>query len=160
MSTEVDEKVEIDKALFAEIKAAQEDGVSSQDVADQMEITLEQANAVFGVASFKGFVANNGTEQQKANIEKVGPAQVGYYKGLVAKKAYENDNLKENRAWLMEQVSYLRKTVSFLEVRKKELEKGIESMEKTIYQGLESVEQLEENENFTKVSDTIIRRNK
>lgn len=153
------EFIEIDKALFTEIKASQEDGISSIEVAAEFEMPIEQVNAVYSVASYKGYVANNGTDKQKREVEIVTPAQASYFTGLVSKKLEENENLKEQRAWLMEQVSYLRRSVSFLENRKSELERGINLLEKNILSGIDAMKQLEDTENMTKVSKSMLKRN-
>ena len=78
--------------------------------------------------------------------DKVLFARSGYYKSLVARKEVENNNLSEQRKWLMEQVYFLRKSVAFLESRKRELEDGVKSLEKIINIGVTVVEKIEDSE--------------
>lgn len=99
-------------------------------------------------------------EEKTVSAEVMAPAHSGYYKALVAKKVEENSGLKEQRGWLLEQVYYLRKAVSFLETRKNVLEKAVESLEKNINAGIGAMEQLEENENFTQISSHVEKKNK
>ena len=156
----------IDEALFAEIKASQEDGVSSSDCAEQMELNLVDVNNVYSSGSFDNFRSKIISEysliedeDKRKSVSKVGPAMSGYYKSLIAKKGIENNNLKEHRGWLMEQVSYLRKAVAFLELRKKELEDGIKGLEKNFVVGIDAMEQLEENQSFLQISEKTKKRN-
>jgi DNA integrity scanning protein DisA with diadenylate cyclase activity len=60
----------------------------------------------------------------------------------------------------LEQVYFLRKAVALLESRKKELEKGVENMEKQIIGAIPAIEQLEDNEGFTKLSERTQKRNR
>lgn len=87
------------------------------------------------------------------------PARAAYYTQLVENKFEENNNLKEQRGWLLEQVYYLRKTVGFLEARKIVLEAGIKNMEKNILGGVSAIEQMEENNNFQNLSPHIKKKN-
>lgn len=150
--------VDIDEGLFSEMKAAQEDGVSSVDVSSEMEVSIEQVNNVFSCKKWGDYVKIHGS-QEKRSAELVNPMRAGYYKALVASKAEENSNLKEQRAWLMEQVYFLKKAVSFLEGRKKELEKGTENLQQLIVGAIPAIEQLEENEGFKKLSQRVIKKN-
>src|SRR5260370_28268239 len=94
--------VKIDEGLFAEIKAAQDDGVTAADVANEMNLSLEKANQVFQCSNFKSFSKLFGTEEQREAAIKVAPNSSKYFRGLIAQKAEENSNLKEQRGWLLE----------------------------------------------------------
>lgn len=99
-------------------------------------------------------------EEKERGNSLVGPAKAGYYKALVAQKVEENSTLKEQRGWLLEQVSFLRKTVAFLEARRRELENGISQLEKQVHIGISIMEQLEDNKEFEQVSGKIEKKNK
>ena len=85
--------------------------------------------------------------------DKVLNARSGYFRSIIAKKEVENENLKEQRQWLMEQVYFLRKSVAFLEIRKRELEDGIKGMEKVLGVGVLAVEQLEDFKQFIELTE-------
>ena len=92
-------------------------------------------------------------ENAKKNGDKVIKARSGYFRSIIAKKEIENENLKEQRQWLMEQVYFLRKSVAFLEIRKRELEDGIKGMEKILGVGIQAVEQLEDSKEFIELTE-------
>lgn len=146
----------MNEKLFNDIKDYQSDGVNSEIVSRQMKVSIETIENIYSSETLEEYMG----KYESTNEEIVSPAKAGYYKGLVAKKAEENSNLKEQRAWLLEQVYFLRKTVNFLEFRKRELDDGIKSLEKNIFAGIGAMEQLEENENFTKLSKKTERLNK
>jgi len=166
----------IDEATFVEIKAAQSDGLSSKEAAQEYDLSLGDTNAIYSARDWWQYSgqtkptensepeAENTAVKSKGDTsptqsEKILPAQSDYYKGLVAKKIEENSNLKEQRGWLLEQISYLKKVVGFLENRKRELEGGVLQMEKQLIGGVSAIEQLEETSNLTVLSERIKKRN-
>ncbi len=140
-----------DEATYEEVVAHKEEGWTSKQTADEMSLDVSDVNEVYGSASYL---------QYSGKPAIVHPGSSGYFKGLIARKSEENSNLKETRAWLLEQVYFLRRAISFLEARKKELETGVSMLEKNIFIGIEAMERLEKNENFTKVSDSVRKKNK
>ena len=144
----------IDEITYNEIVEAKNDGLNSKDTAEEMELNLEDVNKVYASIDWKDF-----SGEKTKNTEIITPARAGYYKSLVAKKQEENSNLKENRGWLLEQVSFLRKSVAFLETRKRDLEDGIKNLEKQIRAGIGIMEQLEDNNHFEKLSTKIKKLN-
>jgi hypothetical protein len=176
-------EIRLDEATFAEVKASQEDGLSSKDIAKNLGLRLPAVNVAMKSETFDDYderwnekagnsVGENDIAEDDEEIEeepqkqpsysvlKKGGFTVDHYKGLIAAKAEENGNLKEMRGFLLEQVSVLKKTVRFLEIRKAELDTAIKSMEHTIVGGINVLEQLEKNEGFTKLSPKIERLNR
>lgn len=149
--------MEITKELFDETKSGQKSGKSSKQVSDESGMSLKDLNDIYACESWPAYVQKYGTKEQRANM--ITPAQAGYYKSLIAKKAEENIGLKEQRGWLLEQVYFLRKAVRFLENRKMELEKGVMMLEKNIEVGVEIMEQLEGNKDFQQLSEGIAKKN-
>lgn len=147
---------------WKEVKEFQQQKVSIPSLCNRYHIDKDVIEIIFKSDSYKEYQKLlKGLEDEVSQVvsdqhmEIVGPERAGYYRQLIAKKHQENDNLKENRSWLLEQVYFLRKSVSFLENRKKELEYGISMMEKTIMTGIHAVENFNENEEFTKIPDKI-----
>jgi hypothetical protein len=168
-------QIHLTEEQFIEVKALQDGGMPSAKIAQKLGVRLPAVNVAMKCDGFdayesqwqdnlRGFSDEPPDETigkaSDAGHEIVAPAQSGYYRGLVAKKIEENSNLKEQRAWLLEQVYYLRKAVRFLESRKAVLETAISSMEKQINGGIEIIEQLEDNGKFTEVSDYVQRKNR
>lgn len=151
----------IDEFLYDEIKAASLEGEeTSAGIAKDMDIPLETVNNVLSSNSFSSYKEKYGsTKKKQHNLEKVAAPSASYFSSLVAKKHEENSNLKETRSWLMEQVHFLRKTIGFLEVRKRQLEDGIADLEKAIMNGVGTMVILEENEGFLKVGDKMVKKN-
>lgn len=139
-------KEKIDEVDYEEIKAAKENGLTSKECADEMNIELSIVNKVYSSVSYESY-----SGIKKSGAEIVSPAQSGYYKSLIAKKHEENEQLKDTRGWLLEQISFLRKSVSFLELRKRELEDGIKKLEQQVRIGVDIIEKLEENNHFDKL---------
>lgn len=165
----------IDRLDFNSIKDSQADEELTVQTSKQLNIGLKVVERVYKTDSWEqylkdieeGLGLNEDTEPEEKEETAITPAQQKvavpqsmYYRGLVAKKLEENSNLKEQRGWLLEQVYFLRKAVNFLEGRKKELEAAVASMEKTIMGGVTALDQLEENDNFSRVSEKVIKKNK
>lgn len=147
---------EVTSEIFDEVKGLQEDNNNTTDISSGLRIELEVVNLIFTSKDHSEFL-------RKANLdraERILPATLGYYRGLVAQKGEENSSLKEQRGWLLEQVYFLRKAVKFLEVRKQELETAVRDMEKNINIGITALEQLYENDTFTQISDKVNKKNK
>ncbi len=89
-------------------------------------------------------------DERKAT--KVSPAQAGYYRAIIATKIEENKRVKETRDWLYEQVKFLRKSIAFLEARKRQLEEGIKMLERNIGLGIDIMENLEDDPKFIEAS--------
>ena len=70
------------------------------------------------------------------------PALNIYYENLVKKKLKENSNLKEVQNLLSSNIKFLRKSITFLEYRKLQLESNIEKLKKEIFIGIDIVQKL------------------
>ena len=108
--------MKIDEATFAEIKVAQEDGVSSTDCASELKLEEPDVIVAYSHSNFKEFrkaiVNNQALPEEDRKALQVLPAQSAYYKRLIEQKSEQNTMLKETRGWLLEQVYFLRKAVS------------------------------------------------
>lgn len=144
----------VSEYTYKEIKQAQKDGHSSKKVEEVFNIPSGEVVDIFSSISYLNYSG------KRPASEVVNPAKAGYYKALIARKEEENENLKEHRGWLMEQVTFLKRAVQFLEIRKGELEDGIMEMEKQIIGGVEMIEQMDETENFQQLSEKIKQKNK
>jgi hypothetical protein len=140
---------EIDREAFAEIKAAQAEGVEGFDCANEMNLLAEEVLIAYKHTDFTDFrkeilnsIADTIDEGEKP--ARITEANTAYYRGLLAKKGVEGKNLKQARDYLMEQVTFLRKAVVFLETRKQELEAGIKGLEKNVSVGIDFMEELED----------------
>lgn len=145
--------MKVSELIFDKIKDAKKDGLTSKECADEMSLDLKEVNIVYTALGWNSYSGEN-------KAELVTTAQAGYYKSLIAKNEKESGDLKENRSWLIEQVSFLRKSVAFLETRKRDLEDGIKELEKQVYQGVGIMEQLEDNDHFEKLSEKAKKLNK
>lgn len=137
----------VDKKTYDKVKSLQNDGITSKGVSSSVNLDLETVNNIFGSGDWNNYQFEFG---DKNKIERVYPAQSGYYKSLIAKKKEENGRLGETRDWLAEQVNFLRKSIAFLETRKRELEDGIKGLEKNIGVGISMMESLEEFKELSK----------
>ena len=98
--------------------------------------------------------------REKREAKDISKAKSAYYQTLVNNKLEENYSLKTQRGCLMEQIYFLRKSVGFLQQREKSLQEAIRNLEKNILTGAEIVKQLEDNQEFGKISEKVKKKNK
>lgn len=137
-------KQKITNEKFDEVKTLIDEGISDKMIAKKVGIKEAEVIAIEKSQSFNEFL--------ESKSEKVATAQVGYYRSLIAQKYEENSSLRDRRDMLADQVKYLTKSIKFLELRKKELETGIEQMEKEIFSGIDALEFMYKKE----LQDTIV----
>lgn len=136
----------IDEVTYEEIKAAKEDGLNSIDISSEFNLSLEETNRLLGS---KDFYAYKGIEVPKdkggKSIEKMIPMKKGYFQSILTKKYNQNDILNNTQSSLSNNIKSLWDIIKFLELRKQELEKQIDFMERYILKGTriidESIEQ-------------------
>ena len=134
----------IDEIVYEEIKAAKSDGLTSKDCADEMDLELSEVNKIYASTSYQEYSG------KKSKTSIVDATKADYYRSLLARKEEDKDNLQGTKGYLLEQVSFLRKSVAFLELRKRELEDGIKNLEKQVRVGIDAMQTLEDNNNFKK----------
>lgn len=146
MSNPNSPKVNVEKKDFDKIKLYQTNDKSSVEATKELNFRLDVVNNVFSSPDFHYFITKYGSQEQKdklKNAEIVSPASSGYYKAIISRKQETNENLKGIQNYLLEQVRFLRKSVAFLEMRKRELEDGISGLEKNLHIGIQALEEAE-----------------
>jgi hypothetical protein len=159
----------ISEDLFNSIKKDLGGGGVDYQIAEEQDMELRDVKAIDKCDSWKVFcykfpsLAEMDKDKKDLAIQKNHDAillpQSEMYKALVAKKYEENESMKESRGWLMEQIAFLRKSIAFLEKRKRELEDGIAGLEKNIVLGVAMMQELEDSDNFQKMSKKTEQKN-
>lgn len=127
----------VDEITYAEIKAAQSDGINSEDIAEETGISHESAIEIFTSLNWNEYA---GIESDPQVFNKVDRLEKGHFRGLIAKKQEENDSLRETRDQLAETVKSLWGMINLLEKRKKQLENDVSFMHSYIKEGASFIE--------------------
>lgn len=134
----------LDQGTYEEIKAGQIDGVDAKDLAEQLEIKIEQVEEVMRSGTWKQY--NNGfTPKTTAPvIPKAAPSQS--IRRMIGENYMENQERTEARDVLAMQVRGLMSTIRLLERRKLDLEHAIAAYDSYLLKALKilDIDQLEE----------------
>lgn len=141
--------------MYEEIKAAQEDGVTSYDCCKQHKISLVDVNKVFSSKNWEEFT---GTSEPKniddfedrtlSSPKNIKEGERGYFRALRAKNnnteislsGVEEEGKRKQLTVLNDQIKSSWAMIRLLESRKSQLQRDIQMMERYIQEGTGVIE--------------------
>lgn len=130
--------MKIDEIIFNEIKSAQEDGLTSKGIAEEMDLDIEQVNKVLSSRNFKEFSTGEISIDTSLTILK--PKDKGFIRQSLKPKDANLEISNQERAkqlvTLNKQIQVSWDMIKLLEKRKNQLSQDINQMEDYIRNGI------------------------